>query len=231
MTPPAPEGIDWSPEKLRNLLIDALALEFIRLQQSRTESPHKSRWHSFMESSAGAALITVLIGGIFGTLLTAQIQNRTKQKDLDQLTYKEFLNSQQKTVEEAYASASRLIVASNNLITATTNPKKTFEEPRIRVVEAYNAARDTWDETAVRTSLELSLEHPDLAYVTEAWDRWAASVAGFAQCAAVWSAEHPYAMDRLQVNSACQEYKGRMDKQLASFTSILLRARQHRSKA
>ena len=71
----------FSPEEKEQLLQhEAFIKEILTLRDKARGDNPKPAWQRFLETTGGAALITVLIGGIMGSIITGLIQQGSKQR-------------------------------------------------------------------------------------------------------------------------------------------------------
>ncbi|XOV67865.1 MAG: hypothetical protein ACFHU9_01580 [Fluviicola sp.] len=92
------------------------AARLLRIEEKlqKAQKSSKPAWLSFFESTSGAALITVLIGGVFGTMITTSIQSNQQDRQRKMELYTVTLNEHDKKVAET----SELI---GNIVMATTS--------------------------------------------------------------------------------------------------------------
>jgi hypothetical protein len=110
----------------KRLLYEAAVTGLSKIKQEleKKESPKPFFWR-LLESSAGAALITVFIGGIFGTIISASIQQYTKQREFEQsfikarhdralLAFKDFSEKREEFIKNTLKIIAETIIASND---------------------------------------------------------------------------------------------------------------------
>jgi hypothetical protein len=131
----------------------SLIAEALQLRAAPEAKP-KPPWQRFLESTGGAALITVLLGGMLGQCITAQVQKgqqdrqnqqaiESREREFEQawvkargdqalLAYQGYLKEEQETVKSAYDLIGSCISAADDLMATTRkdfNPKQ-YEHDR-----------------------------------------------------------------------------------------------------
>ena len=131
------------------------------LEKRGLKASEMSRWQHFFESTGGAALITVLLGGLFGTLLNGQIQEDLKERELrnemlkaynaQQLQiYGTFFEEQTKTTEKVVELIGEVIDSGQGALT-TLRPEFELLEDKpengqiIELRERYNSVMGNWN--------------------------------------------------------------------------------------
>src|SRR4051812_9953741 len=96
-------------------------------RRSARDPEAKPRWQRFLESGGGAAIVTTLIGGIFGAIISGIIQYGAKEREFEQswlkargdqalVAYREYLDKEQEVVNETHALIGSCVSASDDLI-------------------------------------------------------------------------------------------------------------------
>lgn len=156
---------EWTEDEKRLLRNERFVAEIDRIRNPSVSSP-KPTWQRLLESTGGSALITVLIGGIFGTIITAMFQSASKDRDFEQawikmrgdqamIGYKDFLDKQRETAEKVFERVGKLVSASEDLISLSRpdlTPRndlspielKGILEERKRIKEKYRDAGTVW---------------------------------------------------------------------------------------
>jgi hypothetical protein len=203
----------------------------------------KSRWQQFLESTGGAAFITVLIGGTLGGFITYKFQMWQKDRDTQQailktrteqalLSYKEYLDKRQEVNKTAYEMLAVCISTSDNLINAFTRSDFDPEgrsgkslEKALNVREdarnAYVDATDKWQNQAQLTSLLLAQYHDSNPDVVTKWEAVRISVDAYLQCA-----ESCFLAGKS--GCGCKDgTKSRLHENLTSFQAAIARSHDH----
>lgn len=159
------EQIEWTDDEERILRNQALISEANRIRNPNN-SDAKPGWQRLLESTGGTALITVLVGGIFGTIISAIIQSESKEREFQQVWlkargdqamvgYKDFLEKQQETEKKVFERIGATMSASEDYITltrpeltlySTLSPeeKEGIEKQRTLIKERFNSNDRDW---------------------------------------------------------------------------------------
>jgi hypothetical protein len=247
----------WSDDEALLLKHAALIEEIMqqRNAQERQEEKKnlpKSRWQLFLESSGGTALITVLIGGMFGQFISCSIQQGLKEREFQQTwlkargdqaleTYKDYLNQEQAVMKNAYEIVGNCISASDNLILSTGEDfapenvtgvdSRKMREDILKFQGNYNKLIEQWRNQREQLGLLISYYHPRQPDVTQAWDRVRESVIRYSSCASdkykARFIQNSRPNNRQEIEEACSAKKGDLKKELAVLTQRLEEARKY----
>ena len=158
------------------------------------KKPPSNPWLDLLQSSAGVALITVVIGTIGGTLITAILQHYARNRETRTLAYSEFLRLQRQTVNDAFVLIGKSVAASQDVATISSKPfytgpgdnlDKVQEQELLTrknaITEAFNKADTEWRQQRETVGLLLHLYNNDDS-VVHAWDNTAAAVTHLMDC-------------------------------------------------
>jgi gas vesicle protein len=196
----------WTPGEKEQLHHVDFITEVLRRSATRkTPDPPKPRWQRFLESTGGAALITVLIGGIAGGIITGLFQYWQKGRDTQQailktrteqalLAYKEYLDKRQEVNKTTYEMLAACISASDNLMDAFTRSdfdpqgrtgQSLQEAKKIQddAKKAYVEATARWQSQVELTGLLLAQYHDNNPEVATKWDGVKSSIDAYIKCA------------------------------------------------
>lgn len=196
-----------SPEDKEALLKDDEFVAKILARQKPPESPkppEKPGWQRFLETSGGTALITVLLGGMLGQLITWSFQQNQKEREFQQkwmeargaqalVSYKEYLDKEQELMRRAYDLIGNCITASDNVLELTEAPEATNPEgvaQRKALVEGFNKASVEWDAETEKLELLISYYHKGQADLMRVWRELREGVSDYRSCAAEELAEY-----------------------------------------
>lgn len=173
------------------------------------EGKTKPRWLLFLESAGGVALITVLIGGIFGGIITAMFHHFQKEREFQQARLKtlsdmelarskEYRERELEIVSQAYDLLGRCITASDDLIylTSPVFDAIKYEDPnsvkkqRSTIRNNYNNCVKEWREKGEKLKLLMSYYHQPHSEVIQAWQNVKESATAHLECAHRWYLEH-----------------------------------------
>lgn len=182
---------DTEEEQQRALIYEQFIANVLKLRQ--VEQPKKSAWQIFIESSGGAALITVVLGASLGAWVTASYQSR--QADIDRQ------RSQQQKIQElrldAMVNASTFIwtsvAASDDLLQLSTEafadaPTDQRNEIRAKYIEADSKWRSA---SKGELSFKINYYYRDSPDFIKTWPLARDSVSKYVDCAGGWIEKHP----------------------------------------
>ena len=232
----------WSDEEstlLRHVAFMA-AIDKRRVVPSKKE-PKKSWWERFLNSTGGTALITVLIGGIFGSLITGMVQSGLKEREFQKswlksrgdqalVVYKEYLQQEQDLVNNAYGLIGRCLAASDEIVELTRpyfNPKNYpgVETQKLAIRKNFNACDREWREGNEKIGLLMSYYHPNRPEVTMAWKEIQRSTTEYMRCVQDWYLTHN--SDYTEADSDCDPKKMDLISQLDKLNESINAARQY----
>jgi len=183
----------------------------IRSEPKPGDSP-RPWWQRFLESTGGTALVTVLVGGVAGSVVTGVIQDGQKDRDFQQewlkargeqarLAYKEYAEGELKTVQAAYEQVGTMLASAQDLIVLTESrfdparyegaERDKVLEQRRQLREAFNAADAAWRRRRETQGLMMSYYHRGSPAIQERWRAVEAAVDAFVDCARTWHGASP----------------------------------------
>lgn len=243
-----PAGYGSDEQFLHHL---ALLATFLK-QQSSPPEPKKAKTFgdALREPVVVAALVTVLIGGIAGTLITGIIQWRAGVRESNQaslksrhdqalLSYKDYLDQEQQLMRRTYALIGTCISASDRLAGLTKSTwRQRFIGPELEAVQkqrrdiraSYNETHAKWNSEAEELNLLMGYYHPGKPHVLGSWKTVKDAVTDYQQCAQNWYETHPPsnpAPTDEEVNAACKPKYGALLKSLDDFTNSLEATRRY----
>lgn len=223
---------DWSDSELRSLLNQALAIEFIKA----TKAPEsKTHWLNVLNSSTIAALITVVLGTVFGSLLSSSIQEKSKKNDTQLASYKEYLERERQVVEKVFQTIGAVQAASENLIASTgedfnttqgtSKEKEAVKKTKQQILQDYNTADTRWHTQELQLGLEMDLEHQNDPAVISAWQNVSAEMTGVSDCAKRWVNTTTTLTTLAMQREACSESRKKLSQDLLGLTQSIVAAR------
>lgn len=195
-------GGDWSDERERPLHRPRVQAEAEPLRrEARRSDDGKPSWQRFLESTGGAALVTVLLGGVLGNWIAGALAERRAVNERMYLTHQEYLEARLATIRPTLERIGHTVAAAEDLITITRpdfDPRKYAEGPdrnatlakRRQIREAYNAADAEWRREKETLGYLLVYYHSDGRGVAGSWNQLEDAVTGFVDCARRWWVEH-----------------------------------------
>lgn len=236
---PAPK-----PSELRDLVSEALAVEYLKSRQKPTADP-KPRWLQLFESSGFVALITVVLGGIAGGYITFTLQDKAKERDQqiaarqlqhdrELAAFNDHLDRERKIVDEFLSVLGRLVDTSNGLVHLSREEwaedhKPTADAQRLArgkhdIVQRYNEATAVWDANRLRIGMLLQLEHNNDPALAQAYRETCDKAEAYGLCADRWRQKHAN-LTASEAEQGCADFRQDLDASVKTFTDRLLALR------
>jgi hypothetical protein len=218
----------------RALLRYAAVLTSIAGGSPTKERSKQSLIEKLANSAAVVALITVIGGGIAGTVITAKLQMKAKEREIATAENSQYVHARLQVVSDAYDLLGRTIWSSTELIVITGPEFTTAVPPQSEnekatagqkqdIRKTFNEVDRLWNSGQQRTGLLLSYYHNGAAEVTRHWHRAASAVDAYSDCARSWYlANENRGAD---YKNACQPERRAVDEALIALTSALDTAR------
>lgn len=202
---------------------------------AKGEEKPKPRWQRFLESSGGTALITVIIGGIFGQWITASFQQNEKEREFQQawmksrgdqalVSYKEYLDQEQEVMKRAYELIGNSIAASQDLIAQTG--KDFNPEQQIEIQKKFNEVSVAWRSERTKLELLIGYYHPEQPQMLRDWQNLSEAVSVFVGCASRWNnswddewRKTGRSPSQEEIHEACGNEKRLLDEYVAKLNS------------
>jgi hypothetical protein len=242
-----------SPEQQQLLNHEGFVSDLLkkRLGASETSPPAKPSWLRFLESSGGTALITVLIGGIMGTIITSAFQNRSKEREFQRswmeargnqslVAYGEYLKGEQANVRSAFELIGSSIAASENLVTLTESDfdltryqgqdREIVKLQRQKTRDDFTKKDEEWRDQRQALGFLMRYYHPNSPDVSSAWEQVQSGVSALMGCRREWYLSHTRGnsfVDQKKGAEACKPELESVDKRLQQLTNGLEQARHY----
>ena len=193
--------------------------------------------------------MTVLVGGILGSLINSWVQDQLKTRETnlavvkargDQalVAYKEHLEQEQGIVKHAYELIGNCIAASEDLLVITgsnfddenIDPSSTKEtrDQKMAVRQKYNALDQKWRSEREILGYMMSYYHQSQSNVVDAWAGVENAVSAYMTCAEDKYGKYSLATPtRENILAACQIEKEKIREQLVKLTSSLESTRRY----
>lgn len=232
----------WSLEQADRLQHEAFVNEVLRLRSSGggdREIKSRARW--FLESTGGTAMITVLLGGLIGSGITAMIQSSAKDREFEQawvkargdqalVAYKDYLEQQRETMKRSYDLIGTCVSASDDLIELTGPDFDLQKYPsarpqRTELRKSYNVCDAQWRGQREALGLLMTYYHHGQPKVLGAWNNVKDSVTKYMNCAADW-----YLQNNTKVtdtSGACKMERQALDGRLGDLSKAADEARHY----
>ena len=199
----------------------------------------------FLESTGGAALITVTVGGLFGTALTAMIQAGLKQREFQQVwlksrgdqalvAYKDHLDGERKNMERSFEEIGKVVAAADNLIILTRpqfNPTQYGDSAQRQLItqkdairREFNTARGTWRRNREVLGFLVSYYHDEAPNIQERWHEVQEAVDWVAACAEAWYLGHA---QTYSTAAACEKEGRNLDVKMAALGKEIAAAQRY----
>ncbi len=230
----------WSREEQRILHHEAFVKEVIRVRdEADPEKKQTSTLLRIIESTAFAALITVVFGGLISQLIILKFQNNRAREEQARNESKQLLAHLEETVTLTYNLVGRTTHASEALITITStkfDPENVPEEDRAKlqnqreeVKNKYNSVIEEWTAQEGKMGFLMRYNHPKQPKILSEWAALQQTLNEFNTCALLCyeqfqSSRQP---DLLKEKcDKCDEKKSRIKISLEKFALALGEARQ-----
>ncbi len=231
-------------EDLRELLSDALALEYLKSRE-KPPAEQKPKWLQLFESAGFVALVTVILGGIVGGYITFKLQDRAKEReqhaaalqlqhDRDLAAFNDHLDRERKIVDEFLSVLGGLVDASRGLAHLSREEwaddhkpaaeVQRLEKGRHDIVQRYNDATAKWDANRLRLGMLLQLEHNNDPGLFQAYRDTCTKAELYALCADRWRMVHTN-LTAEEAENACSELRQDLDGSVKAFTDRILALR------
>lgn len=235
MSGPSPE---WSSEELKALLNQALALEYVKLQQKEQElsPPRKSVWPAILQATA-PTIATVLLGTILGGYLADHIQETNRRNEARRVAQQANLAAEQKIVDDAFTVAGKTVAASQDVIDIvgegfderakglTTEERRVLVAQKNTVWQTYNSAIAAWRVERDRLGMLLAIRYDNPAEVNTAWRGVVDGVDNFSECALKYNKQSHQPIPHSELQFACDKQRGLLRDSLGKLTEIVVRER------
>lgn len=165
-----------------------------QVRQSQDSTPKKrSLGQSLLEPSVLAALLTVVIGGLFGAWITHIFQEKAKTRESQQIqlnrerefellwlksrgdqaliAYQQYLDSERGVVQRAYSLIGEVVSASDRVV-GMARPafrRTTSEKQMSDIRTSYNETKAKWRSQNQELILLMSYYHPKQKSILETW--------------------------------------------------------------
>jgi hypothetical protein len=247
-SPPTPSPPTPPTSELRDLVAQAVSLDYLQYRQNAAGQEHSERkpaWLQLFESAGFAALVTVVIGGIAGGLITFELQeyarNRERQAadarlehDRSMSAFKEHLDRERKVVDEMFLRLGKFVDASRDLSTLSRKEfcekcdrgggsKRNMSEVQA-VVNRYNLATVDWNANRLRLGMLLQLEHNNDAALLKNWKETCDAAEAYAECADRWRTKYNN-LEFHEALKACVEVRDSLDGKVQAFTHRIVELR------
>lgn len=190
-----------SPEQDAFLAEDEFVDEVLRRRdQRRPDAPEETKrkesaWLSFLQSSSGTALITVLLGTIGGGIITNLVQEKERKKEAQALKVTAYLKNQEAIYTDAFALVGKAVAASEDMATITEAAfytgtgdgltkadEASVDKQKSAIVANFNEVDADWRRRRTTLSMLIRLYNHNDPAVATAWQATATALTSFMDC-------------------------------------------------
>ncbi|HEV8240433.1 MAG TPA: hypothetical protein VGS57_13770 [Thermoanaerobaculia bacterium] len=175
-------------------------------------------------------MITVLLGGIFGTLITTTVQQAISTRERIRADHKALVQARLATVHEAFSLLGRMIGTAEDLM-VSTGPEYSldrFTDPQERketvdqvhaIHRDYNTVDRRWRSARYSYALLLAYYHPGRLAVSERWAALTDAAGEYVSCARSWAvanAKHG------AYDGSCDDRRRAVDASILQFSEAIV---------
>ena len=155
---------------------------------------HKDDIFRFLESTGGAATITVVLGGLVGTLLNSCIQASLLEREHALVAYQNRLERERRNMEQMYHVIGEAVTAAENLIGLTDDAfdpdnysgaaAAAVTEQRLALIREYNMLDAKWRAGQYVQDLQVAYYDQNSSdAIVQEWNSLEAAVTKLRKCA------------------------------------------------
>lgn len=222
----------------------AMITAFSQQMASRNNREQKKWWNSFLEPAVLTALITVIFGSLAGGLITHFYQEGAKNRELQQVAYKDYLSQQQEVLKRTYSllgicfsSTKRLIDQSNPIYYDENYLDNLSDEDFEKLRQQDETSRRNFNEAYFKWVLEqtevgllIDYYHPNQPEVVSSWEKIQESTTAYMHCARDWTIKHGEdnpVRDNEEFKAACKQEFDAVKNHLTEMNVILKNVRRY----
>jgi hypothetical protein len=188
----------YSVEEQRVLHNERFIAEVLNTRRAQQDKARRAL-QIFLESTGGAALITVLLGGFLGSYLTNSYQLKQAAIERERAARQRLQELRFQATADSLTLVSATVASAEDLLQLSTQPfLQAPLKQRDAIRGAYIDADANWrkqDENVVGFKLNYYFrDHPD---VINAWKGVRLAVSNYGDCAGDWIEHHPKYTDGL----------------------------------
>jgi hypothetical protein len=197
----------------------------------------KPWWERLLNASAITAAVTVLGAGVLGNWIAATVQNRSKERELALLAYREYLNAELAVVKNACQLLGGYLSASENLIfmtgpafhsrNYTGDQLKQLEAQKQEMRKEHNTLDAQWRRERASLGLLMSYYHEGRKEIGQAWRNVEVTADQYNLCATQWSSTHPEATEEELRPAPCQKERDAAQEAIELLNQLLESARTY----
>lgn len=201
LTPPA-----HSNEEQHGLQHERLMAEVFALRKALAEQS-KPWWQIVLESAGGAALITVIFGGMLGGLVTGMYQSAQAKIQRENAARKRLQELRFQAETEALQLVSTTVAAAEDLLQLSSKSfLQASKEQQDGIRKAFTLADATWrKQNTIVIRFKFHYYYRDNPEVMMAWKQTRERVSGYVNCAGQWAEQHPGYIEGLGVGCTTEK--------------------------
>jgi hypothetical protein len=176
--------------------------------QDQIEKQSKPFWQVVLESAGGAALITVVVGGVIGGIITAKYQAREAELERDRAKQQQMEQLRFEATKKGFDLVFATVAAAEDVINlASKEMAYAPAEQRNKIRKAYNLADIGWRKQRGVTGVTMAYYSKDYKNAVEAWNGVVNDLAAYMRCSEAWISQHPFYQGSLPVGCIVERQK------------------------
>jgi hypothetical protein len=240
------DSLKLTEQQQRYLQEEAFIAEVLMRRGSQgAKSP--GWWRQLLTTPGGAALITVLVGGILAAVINWQIQINLKERETQQsfektkgeialLSYKSFLEKRDEIIGQTFDLIGSCVTAAEDLVGTMgpdfdlrkfTGKEQQLIKERESIATRFNTAENDWSSKRMGIGRLLSHYHQGKAEVGNNWGSLEQSVSQLLQCAGRNLSEFRQDYLPRETATVCRQEKEAVAQQENVFNEALEKARTY----
>jgi hypothetical protein len=213
---------------------ERLIAQVLEIRKPPEAASRGKNWKELLfETAGGVALITVVLGGIVGGVITSSFQSHETENETQHLDQQARIDRERAANERLEQlrldSAKTLFELTFNGISAAEDllqlSTKAFSDPslikqRDEVRRRYNEADGTWRKSHGVDGLLFVYYHNSIVGVADEWTKTDQAVTAYMNCASDWTIAHPFYSENLP--KGCSDERRVVDESFAALRQGLV---------
>lgn len=201
-----------------------LCVEIEKVLAGREKPSPKAWWRVVLESAAGAALVTVAVGGLLGGWITRSYQGRAAEQQRESEIHRASIQAIVETLEKAAQLAGEVLTAGENLI-VVSDPNWGDDEDRREFRKQFNELDRVWRSQSRVLALLLASYETEGASVYDGWRVAQEQTQVFLRCAkqVASAGSYPAAPCESEHREAVESFEALVESQRGWFTRVLVK--------
>jgi hypothetical protein len=226
------------PTEAELLRHEAFINELLKARLPKDKPERSGFWH-FLESTGGAALITAVIVGLAGSLITYVFQTQTTEREFQQswlkargdqamVAYKNFVESREVMINRVFnlvgsvstASEEYLNLSKSSNAVANYEGQKKVEASKYRdsLKEKFESNKTSWRAERDQLGFLIGYYYPKQPEISTAWHALRDAVTTNMTCVETWQKDNPIEDD---TDKACPTERSEVTNKVLAFTNAL----------